>query len=317
MKHHHIDMKHLTIKPTFFITALFLSVSILLISLVLSFSTYAQNQNPSQSLEVSPPSQEIEADPGKIVSIKAKVRNKSRETLPVTVRVEDFTAQGEEGQVALIDGGTYSLSNWTTVTPSEFTLEPGEEQEVEGIINIPSHKVAGGYYGSFVFSVMGEKIPNAATVGQEIASLFLLRVSGPVQEKIYLDELTAPAFSEFGPIPLSLKFTNSGNIHTKVFGLVNITDMFGQKVADLVISGTNIFPGASRIVKTSLNQQFLIGKYTATAIIYYGSIKNETLTAVTSFTVIPLRIIAVILIIAILLFLMRKRLKKAMKALFG
>lgn len=297
-------------------TAVFiLLAATLAISLIYTLGISAQNQVSSQSLEVSPPSQEIQADPGKTIVVKSKVRNKSNEKLPVNVRVEDFTAQGEEGQVALVEGGLNSLTKWTSVSPTSFELAPGEEREVTGQIVIPASKVAGGYYGSFVYSVIGEKKPNTATVGQEIASLFLLRISGPVSEKIYLDRLEAPVFSEFGPIPLTAKFTNSGNVHTKVYGLVNITDMFGKKITDLVINGTNIFPGASRIIKTSLNERFLFGKYTATAIIYYGS-TNETLTSVANFTVIPVRIIALLLVIAILLYLMRRRLHKAMKALF-
>ncbi len=293
------------------------------ISVLLSLNLYAtlsgafaQNQNVSQSLEVSPPSQELQADPGNTVVARAKIRNKSQETLPISVRVEDFTAQGEEGQVALSEQGPYSLSKWTTLVPETFSLKPGEEKEVTAQIVIPSSKVAGGYYGSFVFSVTNtNKKANTASLGQEIASLFLLKVSGPVQEKLFLDEMKAPSFSEFGPVPLSLKFTNTGNVHTKAFGLINVTNMFGQKVTDLVINGTNVFPGASRIVRTSFGKKLLFGKYTATAIMYYGSIQNETLTAVSTFYVIPVRLIVLFALILIIIYLMRKRLRKAMKAL--
>ena len=176
--------------------------------------------------------------------------------------------------------------------------------------------MAGGYYGSFVFSVKNETAgAGVASVGQEIASLFLLKMSGPVSEQLTLDRITAPGLSEFGPIPLSLKFTNGGNVHTKVYGLVNISDMFGQKVTDLVINQTNVFPGASRQIKTMLNKQLLFGKYTATAIMYYGTTKNETLTAVGSFTVIPYRIIALLVVVCIILYSMRKRIRKALRAL--
>ena len=145
--------------------------------------------------------------------------------------------------------------------------------------------------------------------------LLLLKVSGPVSEKLTLDSIVAPTFSEFGPIPVSLKFTNAGNVHTKVYGLVNISDMFGQKVADLVVNQTNIFPGASRVIKATLDKRLLLGKYTATAIMYYGTTKNETLTSVSSFTVIPYRIIALLIVIGALVYTMRKRIRKALKAL--
>ena len=295
--------------------SLALSAGVLVISLAFSLGIFAQNQLSAQSLEVSPPSQELVADPGQTIVAKASIRNKSRETLPLIVRIEDFTASGEEGQVALTDQGPYSLSRWTEITPKTFTLAPGEQKEIIAKINVPSDKVAGGYYGSFVFSVKTETQAGTASVGQEIASLFLLKITGPVDEQLILNSLSAPAFSEFGPIPLTMKFSNNGNIHAKVYGLVNISDMFGKKVADLVVNQTNVFPGASRLVKTVLDKQFLFGKYTATAIMYYGTTKNETLTAVNTFTVIPYRIIILLIIVGILLYKLRKRIRKALKAL--
>ncbi len=289
---------------------------VLAISLFATFGIFAQNQPSVQSLEVSPPSQELASDPGQTVVATAKIRNKSRNTIPISVRIEDFTASGEEGQIALTDQGPYSVANWATITPKTFSLAPGEEKEVTARIKIPSNKVAGGYYGSFVFSALNEaKGVGVASVGQEIASLFLLKISGPVSEQLTLDALTAPAFSEFGPIPLNLKFSNLGNIHTKVYGLINISDMFGNKIADLVVNQTNIFPGASRNIKSTLEKKLLFGKYTATAIMYYGTTKNDTLTAVGSFTVIPYRIIALIIIIGLLLYSIRKRIRKAVRAL--
>ena len=303
-------------KQRVFVLSLFFLAGILGISLFFSFSILAQNQPSVQSLEVSPPSQELQADPGQTLSARAKIRNKSRETVPLTVRIEDFTASGEEGQIALTDQSPNSLANWTVITPKSFSLAPGEEKEIVATIKVPASRIAGGYYGSFVFSVTNQlQGAGVASIGQEIASLFLLKISGPVSEQLSLDSISTPSFSEFGPIPLTLKFTNSGNIHTKVYGLVNISDMFGQKVADLVINQTNVFPSASRQVKTTLDKQLLFGKYTATAIMYYGTTKNETLTAVKSFTVIPYRIIAFLIIISALLYSIRKRIRKALKAL--
>lgn len=291
---------------------------LILIFFVLASSlyfTFAQVTSSNQSLEVTPPTQDIQTDPGKTVSVKAKIRNKSGNTLPVSVRIEDFTSAGEEGQVELIDKGPYTLASWAVITPDTLTLAPGEQKEVIATITIPPD-VAGGRYGSFVFSISGAKTGGAASVAQEIASLFLVRISGPVSEQLAFETFIAPQFSEFGPIPFSMKFKNSGNVHVKAVGLINVTNMFGQKVSDIVVTGTNIFPGSSRILSASLNKQFLIGSYNATAIIYYGA-KNQTLTALTSFFVFPVRIAAGVVIVLLALYLMRKRILKAFKALMG
>ncbi len=287
------------------------------ILLTLAITSSAQNAFSNQSLEISPPSQDISVDPGKTITVNAKIRNKSNESLPIQVHIEDFTASGKEGQIALTNEGQYSLINWTTLSPASFTLKPGQEQEVTATIHVPQ-KAAGGRYGSFVFGVVpaGAK-PGTAALAQEIASLFLVRISGTVNEQLRLIGFNAPKFSEFGPIPFDMTFKNTGNVHVKTFGLVNVTNMFDQKVADIVVSGTNVFPGGTRIIRTTLNNKFLIGTYHATAIMYYGSVKNQTLTASVGFLVFPVRIFAAAVIILFLAYLMRKRLKKAMKDLLG
>ncbi len=294
-----------------------LSVIIALFALALIISPFvlrAQVPNLAQSLEISPPTQDIDADPGKTIFVKAKVRNRSNSTIPITVRIEDFTAEGEAGQVAIVKNSPWSVVNWTKLSPTDFSLKPNDEQTVTAEISIPPNGEAGGRYGAFVFSVTGPSQKGTAGLAQEIASLFLVRISGPVDEKLALETFSAPSFSEFGPINFSLKFNNGGNVFVKTYGLINVTDMLGHRVDDVVVTGTNVFPGSKRAVLATLNKTFLLGNYTATALLNYGS-NNQPLTSVTTFFVFPVRIVAGLVILLVLIFLMRKRLIKAFKAL--
>lgn len=311
-------MKLFTIKKQFVRTTSFFILFLIFVSLFgfFAYRGLAQTLESTQTLEVSPASQEVKGDPGTTVQIKSVVRNKGNKTIPVQVRIEDFTASGDEGQVALIEKSDYAVSTWTKVTPNSFTLDPSQSQEVQAQVQIPK-EAAGGRYGSFVFSVAPPKgTENAAGVSQEIASLFLLNIGGPVKEELSIASFTAPQFSEFGPIDLTLKFKNSGNIHVAPVGIINVSDAFHRKTADIVMKPTNVFPGAERTVVSTLDKKFLIGPYTATAIVYYGS-NNESLTSTTTFFVFPLRIATIILVIAVILFLMRKRIRKALKVLMG
>ncbi len=284
---------------------------------VISVHSWVSAQSTGQGLTVSPPSQEITIDPGGTTIVKTKIRNPGNTTLPIQVHIEDFTAKGDKGQIELTADSPYSVASWTKVSPTHFDLAPGEDQEVTATITAPAN-AAGGHFGSFVFAVQTPKpTGNAAAVSQEIASLFLLRVNGPVNEKLDISSLSAPAYSEFGPVPFNITFKNSGNVYVKPYGLIDVTDMFGHKVADIVVRGTNVFPQADRVVQASLDKQFLIGTYTATALMYYGSTQNQSITATTTFFVFPTRIAIGVLVILILLFLLRKRLKKTFVVLFG
>jgi hypothetical protein len=301
-------------KHLFFVCLIALTLSTLLI---FSFNTIAQNVDSQQSIELSPPSQEISTDPGKKTQISVTVRNTSDRTLPIKVRVENFTANGEEGQIALSEEDKNSISSWTKIAPQSFSLAPGESQDVTATVSVPKTGIAGGQYGSLIFSVTGSKEQNAAAVSQEVASLFLLRISGDIDEHLTLLSMSAKPFSEYGPVPMTMKFENTGNVHVKPYGLINITDMFGQRVTDIVVPGQNVLPGSIRNVTASLDRKFLIGKYKALAVMYYGTSKNHTLTAETTFIVIPYKIILILAGVLTLMYMMRKRLKKVMKALGG
>ncbi len=265
----------------------------------------AQNTTIEQSIEISPPSQELEVNPGQTTVVTAKVRNKGNITYEMTPRIEDFTASGEEGQVELIDKGPWAISSWSDINPKSFTLDPKAEQEVQVTINVPEQNIGGGKYGAIVFSVQGKSSANTAAINQEIASLFLLRVSGPVQESLQAVDFTTPSFVEFGPVPLSLRLQNTGNVHVRTTGVISIMNMMGKKVEDIVIPPTNVFPQAKRIITTSFDEQFLIGPYQAVAIIYYGT-GNQSITTYTPFFAFPVRIVAGIIILILILFIIRK-----------
>lgn len=316
MKRRTALLTRMTKDPLVSVSVLSLLAVVLSLTVVFSLS-HAQNGLEGQSLEVSPPTQELTANPGETLTVKAKIRNRTSEPKPISVRIEDFVANGDEGQVSLTEKGPWAISTWTTVTPTEFTLAPNEQKEVTATITIPKTGVAGGKYGSFVFAVKGKSSAKAASVTQEVASLFLIDVGGEKIEKLSVTSFTAPSFLEFGPVPMEITYKNDGNIHMKPYGVVSVTDMLGRKVADVTVVGTNVFPQASRKVTVRLEKTLLVGPFTATAILYPGGTVNSPMTATATFTVFPVRIAVVIALVLVVIYLLRKRLLKALKALAG
>lgn len=275
-------------------------------------SYQAQTPTLASSLELSPPTQNIEGDPGQTIQFEVIVRNKGTETESLITRIEDFTASGDRGQVALIDKGPWSTSSWTVASPSAFTLAPREEQKITLTMSIPEQNVGGGKYGALVVSRGSEGAPNAAGIAQEAASLFLLKVSGPVTEKLRITSLSIPSFLEAGPVPIQIKAENEGNVHVKAMGVISITNILGKKVEDIVIPPTNIFPLSTRTIEVTLDKRFLIGPYQALAIMHYGS-ENQSITEFAPFLVFPIKIVAFVLITSLLLLLLRKKLSRHMR----
>ena len=303
--------------PTLTLPKVVLSIGILTLALfvlILLPSVMAQLPSSSRGLEISPPlKDDLRVDPGKTVEHKVKVTNKSTADINIKVRVNEFTAAGEGGQVALKEDS--ALASWVTFTPESFALKGGETKEVTLSINPPAN-AAGTYSGSVVFSVVGDTTPGAAAVSQEVASLFLVTVNGPTNEGAMIQKISAPQFVEFGPVPVMIEFKNTGNVYVKPYGLITVTDMFGRTVKNVVVKGQNILPNAARVVTENIDTKFLVGQYKTTAILYYGA-KNQSLTATTTFWAFPVRIVAIAAVVLVGLYLIRRRLAKALRALSG
>lgn len=277
-----------------------------------------------KGLTIIPPKFELFANPGDTVTEKIRVRNESDAPVTYAIVTEDFASSGEEGGVTLEEPGSesgYSLATWLEPDRQDLILQPLEEATLTFNINVPRDAEPGGHYASLLFSSGGTDVPGAANVTQRIGSLVLLRVSGNVDENATIETFEAPSYSQSGPISLTLRVLNQGNVHIRPKGTIVITDLFGRKVEELPLNGANVLPGAVRKMTTEWNKDNLLGRYTATLVATYGQ-QNLPLTAATKFTVMSptAAVLLGIALIAAIIFIIslisgRGRLKKAFKAL--
>jgi hypothetical protein len=282
-------------------------------------------QTVSKGLTVIPPKFELFANPGDIVTEKVRLRNESDFPVTYTILAEDFSSSGEEGAVTLTEdsqpNSTYTLKNWMTPETTDLVLQPKEERTFGYTIAVPKDAEPGGHYASLLFQSGGDTVPGAAAVTSRVGALVLLRISGNVSENAVIENFDTPPYSQAGPITLSLRLKNNGNVHIRPKGTIIITNLLGRKVAELPLNGANVLPGAIRKMDTVWDKKNLLGIFTATMVAAYGQ-QNLPLTSAVRFTVISP--IAAVLIgaaaVALIVFLItlvtgRKRFKKALKAL--
>jgi len=303
--------------------------SLLSILLGLGFLFFVPNRSAaqdlaSQGISLSPIHYEFSADPGGTVSEKIKVYNPTDSQFLVNMETEDFEPVGDAGQVVVRENNNrrYSLKDWVTVEPKEFTLAPRAEQFVNFTIRVPNNADPGGKYGS-ILAVMGgtqKASQTGSVISQKVGSLVLLSVSGPVTESLSVEEIAVSPFSEYGPVPFAIRFENQGTVHVKPRGFLTITDMLGRKTSDLEIEGQNVIPGASRKIEVKLDRKWLFGKYSARLVGDYGQERIPLNSPVVYFWVIPWKVtLAVLLLISLavyVLYLSRKRWAAALKILF-
>jgi hypothetical protein len=303
---------------------IFSSLAILLATTLIFSQTkvHGQESNSPRGLSISPPTFELSGNPGNTITNTVRLENMQNIPIRFAVDRRNFTAIGEDGSIGLTeDEDTFSLASWITVDPSDIVIPPKSTRTFTFTIKIPLNAEPGGHFGSLIFRTIPENNLNGsgASVAQEIGSLILLRLSGATTENAKIESFTTTkSFYEFGPLTFEARIKNLGNIHLKPSGNITITNLLGQKVATIPFENKNVLPGAIRKIEGVWNTKWRFGQYTATAVLIYGG-DNTQLASVTTFTILPYRLIILILLVLtciyLLLYRSRKRLKLAWKVL--
>lgn len=275
-------------------------------------------QNATKGLSITPTSLELTIKPGESVTKTISLSNFTEKTVDISVSRRNFTANGEEGEVFLTEEeNAFSLSSWIKTSPESQTLKPDQKKDFEVTITAPKNAEPGGHFGSVVFSTKPQSglTKTGALLSQEVAGLILVKIPGTVNEQAEIKSFSPEKnFYENGPVNFNVRVKNGSTVHIKPTGTVTVTDMFGQK-SYAQIDPKNVLPGAIRKIQATLTNKFLIGKYEAKVEIAYGAQNNALLSATTSFWAFPVKAGIVVLVILIIIYLMRRRLAKALKTI--
>jgi len=278
----------------------------------------------AQSLEgsgfsISPPSFDLNANPGDVIKNSIKVINVSAKDLNIKVRAENFIAYGEGGQVALTEEeSTYSISKWLEFKNTEFIVKPGETHLFEFTLNIPTNAEPGSHYGSVVFSTAPSNslTGSGASILQEIGAIILIRIPGNVTESATLTSFNPSQQTYTEPkVQLTALVENTGSVHFKPYGFIHIRDLFGNKVQTIEVKGRNILPGSKRLFDETFDFEY-IGLFKAELELFYKD-GQEVIRGETSFVAlnqsksVPIALGSVAAIAFYIIF--RKRINKAIK----
>jgi hypothetical protein len=279
----------------------------------------APGATTSTGLTVSPLMLEITVKPGEQLRREIKVDNVTSRTLSLQAVPRNFVPAGETGHPQITDQNTpYSLASWITVAPVQFTLAPKASTKVAYTISVPANAEPGGHFGSVTVKTVPSEETGAVSIVQEVGSLLLVRVPGDIKEGAEIESFKAtPGFSEKGPIDLELRLKNTGNIHFRPNSTVTITNLFGQKLAELKYEQGNVLPQSVRRFNTTWRPASLWGKYTATVTVVYGE-HNQVLQSTTTFWGLPytltLGLLLLLLILILLIYFNRRRFRRGIRA---
>ncbi len=286
---------------------------------------HAQETENQITLAVSPQSLDLTANPGEKLTNTFRLTNASNEAVEIAVATKNFVPRGEEGAVDLTTDTTgFSLAEWMEVQPQTVNLGAGKTEDFKVDISVPDEAEPGSHFGSVVFStVPQEREGTAAAVSQEIAPVILVRVAGEVEESARIVDFKADKsfYSNEDSVTLTSRIENTGSVHFKPAGKIEIKNMFGKKVTEIELDKRNVLPGSVRQIPTTWDSSgFKIGRYKATLTLVLGD-GNIIETDETTITFFPYQVIVpVILVIALVVFGIvryRQRIKLALRVLRG
>lgn len=287
-----------------------------LAALVLGFAPLG-----ASALTISPPLMEFDARPGDSLVDVMKLYNETQEQITLTASVQNFKAMNETGTPEFAAEGTAGLSSWIKIDETTVTLAPGERKSVLFTVSVPGDAEPGGHFAGILWGT-GETIEGASGVGlmAKTGTLVLVRVAGLVQETGRIVEFaTDKASYDYLPANFALRFENTGNVHLKPAGTIEVKNMWGTKVASTIVNEdlanvlpdsirkfeanwqkSEVAPGASEWQKEREN--FAWGKFTATVVLNYG-VGGQVVTAQTSFWVFPWRVTLFYVVLAVIVLL--------------
>jgi hypothetical protein len=277
---------------------------ILLVAGGVALASAASAQTAGLQIKIQPALFEQVVNPGDRFSTSITVTNPQKVASQFTIGVQDIVSIDRSGKPVFSSSSVpeYGLSSWVFVPNPTITIPAGGSVAVPFTITVPRTAAPGGHYGA-IFANYGATKPsfsNGAGIGYQVGALIDLRIAGDAKEQAAVTEFSADrGLYQSADVTFTATVADQGNVLLRPRGPVDVTNMFGQKVGEVVMNAGNeaIFPGTQRSFAVHwVGGGFMMGQFNAVMALSYGDTGAKTTSASLSFWVVP-----VVPIVAVLL----------------
>jgi len=197
-------------------------------------------------LGISPGSMDMLVPEGEHTLPSITVRNDSDKPMDFEVKLAGY-GQDISGSTEVLEPDTNPLSalSYIQFDPAEFSLEPGESQEIDLTVSIPQGTDGGGY--AVVLVVATPRDEEAITTVSRLGVLVRLTIAGShLVQQGSIECIGSEPVESGKPIPIKVTYANEGNVHYEVQSSVTIFDAQGDVLDIVRSSGAVVLPGYSR-----------------------------------------------------------------------
>ncbi len=294
------------------------------LSLVMSSFAFAQTKPAlSGGTTITPLIIEAGVDPGDERIEEVKVTNQEGYNRTFGLKFLYAAVSPISGDLSLVanagaEVAQNSLSSWMSLVDekdSARVIGPGSDYTFKFRVKIPANAQPGAHY-AMVQATEGVELPTGGTgsgIGSTLTSVVAYTVSGEVIEKGLVRSFQSNKKVYFDQnLGFKSVLENLGNAHFVPNGFIDITNVFGKKVAHIVFNekGTRTLPASQRLYTTDFPDAGLaLGMYTATLGISFGSVSKQSLVQDVTFFVMPLLQFVVLLVVVVGIYIWMRRWK--------
>lgn len=228
------------------------------------------------AFEISPIKILSTGDPGSNQTLVLKVKNS--DTVSKTFLLSVFGVRQNEEGLPIFERGASLAEEWVFPENSQITIAAGETKAVNFIAKIPSEALPGSYYLGLSAEPVIEK--KEGSLNTRLTSLFVLQVSGLVQENISIENWKKNTAATRDSWSFNLLFRNTGSVEVPLQGSVSIMSIMGREIfSQSIVLGNKLIVGAKRSIKPEVMLQHRVvfpGLYQAQVQIKYGKTGQST-----------------------------------------
>lgn len=251
---------------------------------------------------MSPAKVDLFVTPGMVRQVTLYVTNRMGREATFALSVEDARGDATEAVILLgNDRGPYSIKDFVSFSEKTFVLKHGEQVAIPVSIEVPEDATPGGMYGSVVVSTRNEatQIGSGAIVQSRLAALFLVRVSGEVEERgevMAFDTLNSKRLFFSSVVPkFFVTYRNEGKVHLNPYGGIDIESILGSPKS-ITIEPWFVLPGSTRTRVIEGIDRLRFGRFTAILNLNKGY-GDEVVQEKVTFWVVPKTVWLVLLVL--------------------
>jgi len=280
-----------------------------LLLFILSFSFF---YSITQAVTVGPVKLEINADPGDVVTGELFLMNEEKKGTKIFY--PDFQKFIEEGGSKKFIAEKSDLATWFEID-YPVTLNSLEGKNIPFTLRVPKDASPGGHFAVIWWSASSPEAGQVSIVTRA-GILVYLTISGEIKEQGQILEFTTQNKKKFfgnPPINFAINFENTGNVHLKPKGEIQIKNIFGgtKAIIDVNKKDMSILPQSRKTLNEEWNfSGFVFGPYKANLKLVYGDTQKKV---EQSFWIVIIpwkKLLILVLIIVLVFFGIPKGLKK-------